>query len=78
MDCFIDDWLLIVEADGRRWHSRQADFERDRTRDNAATAVGIATLRFTWDMLKRRPRECLATLLQTGRIRAQIRSEREH
>ena len=67
VDCFVGAWLLIVEADGRRWHSRQADFERDRTRDNAATAVGIATLRFTWDMLKRRPQECLAVLLQTGR-----------
>jgi very-short-patch-repair endonuclease len=39
---------LIVEADGRRWHTRVADFDRDRWRDNEATANGYRTLRFTW------------------------------
>ena len=22
LDAFVDDWLMIVEADGRRWHTR--------------------------------------------------------
>lgn len=66
VDAYIPEWRLIVEADGRRWHTRKADFERDRLRDNAATARGIAVLRFTWRMLKRDPNGCLATLIDTG------------
>lgn len=37
----------IVEADGRRWHARVADFERDRRRDHDALRVGWGTTRFT-------------------------------
>lgn len=70
VDVFIPAWRLIVEADGRRWHSRLEDFERDRRRDNAATAHGYGVLRFTYQMLKGQPGECLETLLQTGRTRS--------
>lgn len=38
---------LIIEADGRRWHARIADFDRDRWRDNLAAAHGYRVLRFT-------------------------------
>jgi len=31
---------LIVEGDGRRWHSRIADLRRDRERDNQAARAG--------------------------------------
>ena len=41
VDAFIEKWRLIVESDGRVWHSRVADFERDRERDNAAAARGL-------------------------------------
>jgi very-short-patch-repair endonuclease len=58
-----------VEADGRRWHTRQADFERDRDRDNMAAAHGIAILRFTYKMLVHQPDHCLGTILATGRAR---------
>jgi very-short-patch-repair endonuclease len=37
----------IVEGDGRSWHARVADFERDRRRDHQALAVGWSTFRFT-------------------------------
>jgi very-short-patch-repair endonuclease len=46
---------LLVEVDGRRWHTRERDFARDRARDNAATAARYRTLRFTWDDVSRRP-----------------------
>ncbi len=36
---------LIVEADGRRWHSRVADVKRDRERDAEAARHGWQTLR---------------------------------
>lgn len=70
VDAFIPAWRLIVEADGRRWHTRKADFERDRARDNAATANGLAVLRFTYRMLVEDFAGCRHTVLRTGRLRA--------
>lgn len=29
VDTFIDEWLIVVEVDGRNYHTRKADFERD-------------------------------------------------
>lgn len=69
VDAYIDDWRLIVEGDGRRWHTRKADFDRDRARDNAAAAKGIQVIRFTYRMLKSDPDGCVNTLLNTGRWR---------
>lgn len=70
VDLYIPAWRLIVEADGRRWHTRKVDMELDRRRDNEATAHGYAVLRFTWRMLTRDRDECLETLLRTGRVRS--------
>lgn len=61
VDRYIPRWRLILEADGRRWHTRRADFERDRARDNAAAAGGLAVLRFTWQMLTRDMPGCRRT-----------------
>lgn len=69
VDAFIPAWGLIVEGDGRRWHTRRADYDRDRLRDNEATAHGYAVLRFTYEMLRNNPSECLDTLLRTGTAR---------
>lgn len=51
---------LIVEADGRRWHARVADFDRDRWRDNEAVAAGWRVLRFTWVHLTAAPDDVVA------------------
>ena len=69
VDAYVPRWRLIVEADGRRWHTRVADFEADRARDNAAAAAGIQVLRFSYSMLKRTSQACLETLFSTGRWR---------
>jgi very-short-patch-repair endonuclease len=69
VDAYIGVWRMITEADGRRWHTRKADFERDRERDNAAAAAGIVVVRFTYKMLRYKPEECLKTLLQAGQWR---------
>jgi very-short-patch-repair endonuclease len=69
-DAYIPAWRLIAEGDGRRWHTRVADFERDRRRDNAATSHGYAVLRFTYQMLRNEPDQCLIDLLRTGRMRS--------
>lgn len=39
---------VIIEVDGRSWHSRRTEFELDRRRDNAAQLAGWIVLRFTW------------------------------
>jgi very-short-patch-repair endonuclease len=53
VDGAVPDWGLITEADGRRWHTRIADIERDVRRDHAATLHGFHVLRFTQHMLTR-------------------------
>ena len=69
VDAYIPEWKMIVEADGRRWHTREADFERDRARDNAAGASGLIVMRFTYTMLSQDPSSCLHTLKEAGRWR---------
>ncbi len=71
VDAFIPQWRLIVEADGRRWHTRRDDFERDRARDNAATAAGLRVVRFTFGMIKSDPEGCVTTLTDAGRWRTE-------
>ncbi len=69
VDAYIDVWRLVVEGDGRRWHTRKADHDRDRLRDNEATAHGYAVLRFGYEMLRDRREDVIDTLLRTGRVR---------
>jgi hypothetical protein len=68
VDRFIPAWGMIVEADGRAWHARAEDFERDRERDNLAAASGIAILRFTARMLED-PVRCRRWVLDAARSR---------
>jgi very-short-patch-repair endonuclease len=53
---------VIVELDGRRWHARNATYDDDRRRDNAAQLAGWRVFRFTWDDIVKRPDYVLATL----------------
>ena len=63
---------VIVEVDGRRWHSRDQDFENDRERDNAAQVAGWTVLRFTWDQVVNRPGYVLATVRAALRQAARL------
>lgn len=76
VDTFIDIWLIVLEVDGRNYHTRKADFERDRRRDNAAASLGYVTLRFTWQMLTKDFDYCVRTLFETGRRRERMLGER--
>lgn len=69
VDVLIEEWRLIIEADGRRWHTRVADFERDRWRDNVATTHGYDVLRFTHHQLTSRSEDTLALLRQYAAAR---------
>lgn len=48
VDAFVPEWDLVVEADGRRWHSKKRDFEKDRARDNELQMLGHRVCRFTY------------------------------
>lgn len=49
------DVRLIVEADGRRWHTRRAQIALDHDRDLEAARCGYQTLRLTWERLRSDP-----------------------
>jgi len=66
IDVFIRPWSLIIEGDGRPFHTKRADFENDRRRDNLAVANGYRVLRFTYRMLKEDPADVLQTVLRAG------------
>ncbi len=46
---------LVVETDGLRYHRTPAQQSRDRRRDQAHTAAGLAQLRFTHEQVRREP-----------------------
>jgi hypothetical protein len=48
VDFAYPDVHLIIECDGRRWHTALEAFEVDRRRDNLAQLAGWRVLRFTW------------------------------
>lgn len=68
-DVGIPAWRLILEADGRAWHARLRDFDRDRERDNHAVASGYAVLRFTSVHLRKQPETVIQLIADTGRHR---------
>ena len=47
---------LIVEGDGRRFHTRLRDFRRDRERDRTALRHGYPTVRYAYEDLVEDPR----------------------
>jgi very-short-patch-repair endonuclease len=65
VDALIPSWRRIVEADGRRWHTRRADFERDRARDHLAQRHGYEVTRFAHPQLAQ-PGYAIELLLAIG------------
>ena len=60
---------LIIELDGRAWHSTLEAFESDRMRDNHAQLAGWRVLRITYRMLKGQPemvRDMISKALATA------------
>lgn len=46
---------LIVELDGRRWHTTSTAISNDRSRDRRAATAGWRVLRFGWQEIVERP-----------------------
>lgn len=65
------DLGLIVETDGLRYHRTPSQQARDRRRDQAHTAAGLTTLRFTYAQVRFEPVEVVKVLAQVvGRLPA--------
>jgi len=65
VDFAYPDARVAIEADGFRWHSSRQQFERDRARRNALTAMGWTVLHVTWEELSKRPGEVAAIVRAT-------------
>ena len=46
---------IVLEADGRRWHTRSQDFAADRRRDRLAAVHGWLVCRVTWEEVTAQP-----------------------
>lgn len=53
---------LVIEIDGRLYHSGDEVFETDRWRQNLLVLDGWCVLRFTWSMIEERPEEVIAVV----------------
>jgi very-short-patch-repair endonuclease len=55
VDAFFPVERVIVELDGYRFHSSRERFEQDRDGDAEMLAIGLATVRITWERMTRAP-----------------------
>ncbi len=53
---------LVIEVDGKRYHTDAGRFEKDRRRDAALTAAGYRVIRITWRRLRDEPYSVTAQL----------------
>ena len=71
VDAAYPDVRLILEADGRRWHTRIRDLRRDHLRDAEAARAGWQTLRFLYEEIVGDPGHVAATVADVRRARAE-------
>lgn len=62
VDIHYPDHNLVVELDGRKWHSGRRELKRDRHYDNALVVSGTRVLRFDWEQLTRDERYVLGVM----------------
>ena len=64
---------LVIEIDGRLYHTGTEVFETDRRRQNLLVLDGWCVLRFTWTMIEERPEEVIAMVLEAIEMLAALR-----
>jgi Protein of unknown function (DUF559)/Transcriptional regulator, AbiEi antitoxin len=69
VDAAYADCRLILEADGRRWHTRVAALRRDHERDAEAARAGWQTLRFVHEQIERHPDEVAEVVADVRAVR---------
>jgi hypothetical protein len=57
--------IIIVECDGKDYHSTPEQLQNDARKNRLAGSKGIVLLRFTGAEIHRTPDDCLAKILQT-------------
>ncbi len=67
VDAFLPEWKMVIEADGRIWHTRIAAIANDTRRDQAALTLGIITIRVSYVELRDDPEGVIARILATAR-----------
>ncbi|MFZ4585784.1 MAG: type IV toxin-antitoxin system AbiEi family antitoxin domain-containing protein [Acidimicrobiia bacterium] len=66
VDFFFRPWKLVVECDGRIWHTAKLDRDRDAARDKRLRALGLVVERCTWSDVVRGADATAATLRSFG------------
>ncbi|HVF76257.1 MAG TPA: DUF559 domain-containing protein [Acidimicrobiales bacterium] len=61
---------VIIEADGRRWHSRTDQMAADRRRDREAQIHGYGVYRFVWEEITKQP-EMVCDTVRTALARSE-------
>ncbi len=69
-DAVVAGSRMIIEGDGRRWHARFHDFDRDRWRDNVVVSHGYRPIRLTWVHLTKRPDDVRSLVRATAQLAA--------
>lgn len=69
VDAAYPDCRIILEADGRRWHTRVRDLACDHSRDAQAARAGWQTLRFLYEMIIHDPAGMCATVADVRAVR---------
>jgi very-short-patch-repair endonuclease len=64
--------IIIVECDGKDFHSTPEQLQNDARKNKLAWSKGIVLLRFTGAEIHRTPDDCLAKILQTMRYKGQL------
>jgi very-short-patch-repair endonuclease len=72
VDAAYPDVRLLIEADGRRWHTRARDISRDHVRDAEAARVGWQTLRLLYDQIVGDPEGTCATVRDVRKARQRL------
>jgi hypothetical protein len=70
VDAAYRDARMVLEADGRRWHTRMEAARRDRERDAQVVRAGWVTLRFVYEQIHHEPADVCAVVADTraGRL----------
>lgn len=72
VDAAYPDCRIILEADGRRWHTRVRDLARDHARDAQAARAGWQTLRFLYETIIHDPAGMCATVADVRAVRTPV------
>lgn len=68
VDFFWPQWRLVVELDGRAYHSDSRTFERDRTRDARLQRAGCRVLRVTYKRMVAAPAQIIDDIKALGAL----------